>query len=118
MHQAERNLLIVAAGVVAFAAVYAINPPAPRYLPLEGAWRWTAPAGEPSMAWYGRVAWGSLAAALGATAMWVAVRFRPRTDAARLPGWAIALATLAIVVASLGLMALIVAHEFSHWGVW
>lgn len=112
MRPIDRVLLIWSVAALAFALVYGLEPPAPRYYPLERDWSWTPLAG-PGMGWYGRTAWAGLAAALAAAVTSLTTRSRrdapPRLLASRL-AW----------IAWLGLTLLggvILVHEFRRWGV-
>lgn len=64
----ESRMVCFAAAVCAFSVVYAIEPPAPLYLPLEHRWTLEPPGpGTIAMRWYGRTLW-ALAAAMVAVA--------------------------------------------------
>ncbi len=108
-------LLAVTAGLLVFSAVYFLNPPAPRYYPVERAWRLTETGGV-SMGWYGRSAWG-LGAGLAAGALAGFLR-RKKKDTLPLSRRAVQLSTLAVLLALAALMLHVLWHEFERWGVW
>ena len=118
MHRADAVFLAVALAAVAFSAAYAVDPPAPLYYPLENVWRMERIPGSPAMAWYGRLAWG-FGAAVTVWAVTLAALRRPSRGAGfRLSPRAAGFLTAAPLVALVALMAAIVCHEFSAWGVW
>ncbi|MBI5093489.1 MAG: hypothetical protein HZB26_13740 [Candidatus Hydrogenedentes bacterium] len=61
-------LAVLAAAVSAFSITFILNPPSPRYYPLEHAWRLAEPAPGPAMGWYGRSGAALLASALAGAA--------------------------------------------------
>ena len=81
MPRRDSRSLIAAVGLVAFAAVYALDISTPRYFPLEGEWAVQKAEGMgPGMGWYARSAWGLGAGlvAAGLTAGFLGIRHRPR----------------------------------------
>lgn len=96
-------LLTVTVAMVVFTAVFAWNPPSPRYYPVERVWRMpgeTAPG--PAMGWYGRtgVALGAAGICSGAAALLLRTRARGiRLN--RRAIYAIAVVIAALLVASI-----------------
>ncbi len=64
MRKQDSIIISLCAAAALMAAVYLVNPPGPRYYPLEGAWRMETVAGEPSMGWYSRVVYAVAAGAV------------------------------------------------------
>jgi len=95
---------IVALGVCAatavFCVMYIIEPPGPRYYPLEHTWSWTPIPDSPAMGWYSRVTYGVVPAAvvLVITAL-AAIRKPPEGGA--IPGRAGVMALTAAMTAIL-----------------
>jgi peptidoglycan/LPS O-acetylase OafA/YrhL len=121
MNRTDYLLLITVIVAIAFAAAYHFKPPAPRYYPLEHAWKMENVKGVPSMGWYGRTAWGvGIGAAAGVVAALALLAVPKRADgqARQLPGWAITLLSLAAVVTLVLLAGEILHHEFDKWGTY
>ena len=120
MKRTDSVFLAIALAVTAFAAGYYINPPAPRYYPLERTWRMTKEQGKPSMGWYGRSAWGLGAAGLVGALAFAATRRLPSREGneSRLPLWIVRLLTVIALAALVVVAAHIVVHEFSVYGTW
>ena len=121
MHRTDGALLVACAGIIAFSVAYYIDPPAPRYYPLEHTWRMANEEGKPSMAWYGRSAWGLGVGLATGLAMGMALRGvgRCQEGAGRtLPAWLIAVLTVASLLALVGVGAEVIQHEFAKWGTW
>ena len=122
MNRPDSIFLSVCLAMIAFAAVYYITPPAPRYYPVEHIWRMGKTEGRPSMGWYGRSAWGVGAACLvgGLTALLTgAFRSRPELEETndarrRLPDWSIYLLTAAALASLVLLAGQIVLEEVRH----
>jgi hypothetical protein len=110
MDTRDRNVLAVCLALLVFALLYALNPPGPRYYPLEGVWRWEQIPGMPSMAWYARVA----CASAGATAAYGLSRALPASARPIHRGWAAALAMF-ILFALLTATAYLALTEYRHW---
>lgn len=102
MSRRDTVLLAMAASMIVAAVVFAAHPPAPRYYPLEDAWRWRKEAGVPSMGWYGLSAWMLLAGALAGGIVYVLGRrftAPPPEQANLLLAWTAAGLTLAAFLA-------------------
>jgi hypothetical protein len=102
MNRRDALLLAVAAATLAAVVVFVLHPPAPRYFPLEGVWRWGKVSGIPSMGWYGLSAWMFAAAAVVGACSYAFVRLlfvrsaaNPRASVA----WGAAAVTLAAFLA-------------------
>jgi hypothetical protein len=121
MRRTDAALLVACAGLLAFSVAYYVDPPAPRYYPLEHAWRMANEKGKPSMGWYGRSAWGLGAGLAAGLAMAVALRVighRQEGSRRTLPSWLLAVLTVASLLALVGASAEVVHHEFGKWGMW
>ena len=110
VNSSDRLHLIVTVPIILACAVYFLNPPAPRYFPLENSWSLTAFPESPSMGWYGRTAW-SLGVWLTAH---VATRLLTATNGRSCGRVVTALLTTACVLSLVGLSVYIVWHEFGH----
>lgn len=114
MPRRPASIFGLAAACLAFAALYAIAPPMPRYLPLAHSWQWRVAQGQVAMGWYGRsvLAFGAAALA-GALAFAATRRLRGNSRAVQR---ALLVAALMALLALVGLVALIAAQELTHWG--
>jgi len=121
MNRADYLLLISAAVALTFSAAYYFQPPAPRYYPVEHAWKMEHEKGVPSMGWYGRTAWG-LAAGTAAGALTALGLLAVPRDAnghpRRLPAWLGTSLSLLVLVVLVALAAQIMHHEFHKWGTY
>lgn len=114
MRRGDAVVLSFCLAIVAMAALYVVNPPAPIYYPLTRTWSFDKTPGVPLMVWYGRSLWALgggltvLAVALPATLRWA----KSGRDA---PKW------LPVLLRWLTLLALVVAlgdtvvHEYTTW---
>ena len=108
-------LLCLAIAIVVFCGVFLLNPPSPRYYPVERVWRMpSGPAPGPAMGWYGRtgVAFGDSGIATGLAA--IGLRYRNRRKRIELSSktvYAIALLILACLVLTFAG----VVHEQRAW---
>lgn len=105
----------VAVAVVVFCGVFAWNPPAPRFYPIERVWRmpWDAAPG-PAMAWYGRTGCALGAAVVVSGLMMSILRVRDRQVALRLSAMRI-YAMMTVVIASLALVGAQIVVEQKDW---
>ncbi|MCC6695642.1 MAG: hypothetical protein IT365_08425 [Candidatus Hydrogenedentes bacterium] len=116
MRRIDSILTILLLASLAFCAVYSLNPPTPRYFPLERAWHVTAEGQGPGMGWYGRsgaaLLGGLLAGCCGY--LWTALRSRHETRPLK-PAtvWLLS----AILFVALGLTAAKIVHEQQVWFV-
>jgi hypothetical protein len=122
VHRTDSAFLSVSVALLAFSLVYYLNPPAPRYYPLEHTWRMANEKGVPSMAWYGRSAWGLGAGALAGivTGLVLSRGWGVGKDGERksLPNWLVRVFSVAVVAALFALAGQIVHHEFHKAGTW
>jgi len=108
------QLVVFAAAIAAFSATFVLNPPAPRYYPIEHTWRVTEPAPGPAMGWYGRSGVALLAAAAAAvTARFAAGRASAGREPRTLRAWVIALSF--VIALSLVLTAGAIVREQMAW---
>ena len=118
MRATDAALAGVALGMAVFSAVYFADPPAPKYLPLEGGWTMRPPQGALAMGWYGRSAWGLGAGLLAGTAVcWVRRPGVSRSEERVLGRWTARALTVLALVSIAALAIHLVAHEFSRFGV-
>ena len=111
MRLQDSRVLSICLAITAFAVLYAMAPPGPRYYPLEGLWRMAYIEGEPSMGWYARFGYAAGAAMLG----WLAGRFvlfrssNPGEPAATGLIHSVGAATVLVLLGAAGYM---IYHEF------
>lgn len=124
MDRTQSAFLVCCITIIAFSAVYFVNPPSPRYYPRQHTWRMEKVEDEPSMGWYGRTAWGIGAGLLAAIVTGLVVRSKgrrregePDAESAPLPGWAVALLTLVTLAAAIAVSVKIVLHNFHKWHI-
>jgi hypothetical protein len=114
MEPFDKRVLCFCAAACAFCIVYAFDPPALLYFPLERRWGFPEPGKDQiGMRWYGRGLWGFgsalVTAAIAAAALpWVHVK--PTESKNRAPHW---IMSLLAVGGLFTLMALIAYVEFA-----
>lgn len=111
MNSTDRLHLSVTIPIIVACAIYFIDPPAPRYFPVEGIWSMEAVDGSPSMGWYGRTAW-----AMGGWLIALATirTFLPSPNGHQVIRLATATATGACVLSLFALSIHIIWHEITR----
>lgn len=108
-------LLFIAIATVVFCGVFVWNPPAPRYYPVERAWRMPSnPAPGPAMGWYGRTG-VALAASLGVAAPVAGILWRRDRTRRITLGAASVYAIAALLVACLFVSSVAIVYEQRAW---
>jgi len=108
-------LLTLAVSLVVSCAVFAWNPPAPRYFPMERVWRMPSdPTPGPAMGWYGRTGVALGAAVLAGATARAALRARDRRRRLEMTPATVYAVTVAMAAVLLLSLAAIV-HEQRDW---
>lgn len=99
MRRNDAIVLSFCTGIIACCVVYIIEPPGPKYYPLESVWSLLPLGDSPGMAWYSRTVWGFAAglAVLGVT--WALAVRRVSVDGPGMPKHVIRTMTLLTLTA-------------------
>jgi len=115
MRRTDSIIYALAIAVIAFAAVYLANPPAPHYNPVDGTWAMHQPKGVPSMGWYGRTAWALAGALAAAGITFAGCSLLGRNARGRPPAAITAMVTIVMLAVLFVTIYFLSVHDYHIW---